>query len=84
MNHNSDPRSLSDQLAAVENKVSKLQQKVATFMDQVQAFIAAFNTALTDIANDLTKISANIAANPGTISTADAAALAAATTSRRA
>jgi hypothetical protein len=81
VNHIQDRGSLGDQLAAVEIKVHNLKETVATIMDQIQTFLAAFNTALTDIANDLTTISANLAANPaGGISATDAAALTAATT----
>jgi uncharacterized protein YoxC len=79
--HETDQRSTLQQIAEVAYKVKLLQKKVATIMDQVQTFLAAFNAALTDIAGDLTTISTNLAANPGGgISATDAAALTAATT----
>jgi hypothetical protein len=76
-----DANFVVQRLSADVAKLRELKEEGIRFMDQIQTFLAAFNTALTDIASDLTTISANLAANPnGGISTTDAAALTAATT----
>jgi hypothetical protein len=72
--------SMRRHLAEANELVKQFKEKVNIMADAVQTFVAALSTATTDIANDLNTIATNAAANGGTLSADDTAALAGAVT----